>query len=118
MMSPNKVSILCPYGGNFVEESDKVSYKDGTNRVIRLEGQEINYPRLLDKLLDVCKCTQIGSIKYKHPELGLDCLISIENDENLCSMTFETQNKCLIHLFISEAPQTLPIHNTIPRYAD
>ncbi|KAL5977304.1 hypothetical protein ACLOJK_021650 [Asimina triloba] len=72
MMSPNKVSILCRYGDNFVEEFDKVSYKDDT--------------------------------KYKHPELGLDCLISIENDEDLCSMMFETQNNaqrlCSFSLFL------------------
>ncbi|XP_058103300.1 uncharacterized protein LOC131246865 [Magnolia sinica] len=121
MMSMNKVPMLCRFGGNFIWESNKVYYKEGTNRIVHVD-RAINYLNLLSKALEICKLTDVSSIKYKYPGQDLDSLVSIEDDDDVSNMmeAFLCSSDP-IHLFVFGAQKLsipIPIPSNLMQNAD
>ncbi|XP_058103384.1 uncharacterized protein LOC131246938 [Magnolia sinica] len=112
MMPMNKMPVLCKFGGNFIWESNKVYYKGGTNRIVRVD-RGIDYINLFSKVCGICKFTDISSIKYKYLGLDLDSLVSIENDDDVSNvMEAFPQSSEPIQLFVfCDKKFSIPIAN-------
>lgn len=81
-----KVKFLCSAGGEIKFTDGKLRYVGGETRIFTV-SRDITYSELMFKLTEYY--SEALSLKYQLPDMDLDTLLSVSNDEDLTSMMEE-----------------------------
>ncbi|KAK1307392.1 hypothetical protein QJS10_CPA10g01977 [Acorus calamus] len=103
MPGPEKVKLLCSFGGDFITQNGRHFYIGGKTRLVSIE-RSTSFGSLLSKMSEVCDADPGAiDVKFQLPE-GEPRLVSVENDDDVQNMMdeFDPSRKIPVFLFVDD----------------
>ncbi|RYQ87758.1 hypothetical protein Ahy_B09g095300 [Arachis hypogaea] len=82
-----EMSFLCSYGGQikFYDRNNQYLYERGNNKKLHVRSS-INFNDMIAELSAISGTADMAYFKYQIPGYGLETLLSITNDKDLCNL--------------------------------
>ncbi|KAK1297102.1 hypothetical protein QJS10_CPB15g01423 [Acorus calamus] len=112
MPGPEKVKLLCSFGGDFMTQNGRPFYIGGKTRLVLIE-RSTSFCSLLSKMSEICDADPGAiDVKFQLPE-GEPRLVSVENNDDVQNMVdeFDATQKIPVFLFVYKTIDTIDSGN-------